>query len=160
MKHRPITYAVLAVAAAIGLIAGFFYAIKPASKPAPGQMRQMKSMPAELDLSTEKPSDGKAFAVSVESNLDPVTLNKIHSWTVEVKTPGGKPVEDARITVQGGMPMHQHGLPTAPRVTKNLGQGRYLVEGMKFSMSGWWELIVRIEAGASKDSATFNLILK
>ena len=60
----------------------------------------------------------------------------------------------------GGMPMHKHGLPTAPRMTKGLGQGSYLIEGMKFSMAGWWEIIIEVGQGFDQDKATFNLILR
>ena len=34
------------------------------------------------------------------------------------------------------MPEHNHGFPTAPRVTENLGEGDYLLEGMRFNMGG------------------------
>ena len=44
----------------------------------------------------------------------------------------------AAITVDGGMPQHGHGFPTRPRVTRDLDDGTYLLEGMKFSMTGWW----------------------
>ncbi len=60
----------------------------------------------------------------------------------------------------GGMPQHGHGLPTKPRITKNLGDGKYLVEGMRFSMNGWWEIKFDIDSGNRKDSVTFNLVLK
>ena len=36
------------------------------------------------------------------------------------------------------MPEHGHGFPTVPEVTEYLGDGKYLVEGLKFSMPGWW----------------------
>ncbi|MFL5520717.1 MAG: FixH family protein [Gemmatimonadales bacterium] len=69
----------------------------------------------------------------------------------------GKPVDGAVITVDGGMPQHGHGLPTAPRVTRALGDGRYQVDGLKFSMGGWWELRFGITTSAGADSVTFNL---
>ena len=114
----------------------------------------------ELDLSTTRPSSFKKFIVSVTSSLTPIAINKIHSWEIRVKTPDGRPVNDATITINGGMPMNQHGMPTAPRVTKILGQGRYLLEGMKFSMTGWWELIFQIDAKSFQDNVTFNLMLR
>ncbi len=72
----------------------------------------------------------------------------------------GKPVTDAKITVSGIMPEHGHGMPTKPEVTKNFGDGTYLVEGMEFSMPGWWLMTVSVDEGGKTDKATFNLMLK
>jgi hypothetical protein len=58
------------------------------------------------------------------------------------------------------MPQHGHGLPTSPQVTQNLGNGDYLVEGMKFQMPGWWEVRFNILAGGQSDAITFNLTLE
>lgn len=57
------------------------------------------------------------------------------------------------------MPRHLHGLPTAPAVTQALGDGRFLIEGMKFNMPGWWEIELHIDGPAGADTATFNLVL-
>jgi hypothetical protein len=76
-----------------------------------------------------------------------------------LKTPEGKPIEDARVAIDGGMPDHNHGLPTSPTVTGHLGDGRYRIEGVKFTMSGWWELRFKIVAAAGTDDVTFNLVL-
>lgn len=73
--------------------------------------------------------------------------------------PSGQPVTGAQIAVDGGMPQHFHGFPTKPRVTKELGDGRYLMEGVKFSMNGWWEIKLRIAAVEGTDKVTFNVVL-
>lgn len=57
------------------------------------------------------------------------------------------------------MPEHGHGLPTAPAVTQRLGDGSYLIEGMKFNMRGWWEINLCIKAPPGSDCVTFNLVL-
>jgi hypothetical protein len=57
------------------------------------------------------------------------------------------------------MPQHGHGLPTKPQVTKELEDGTYLLEGMKFSMTGWWEIKLAIEAAEGADKVTFNTIV-
>jgi hypothetical protein len=59
--------------------------------------------------------------------------------------------------VDGGMPQHGHGLPTNPEVTEYLGNGDYLVEGMRFQMTGFWEVRFVINSGENSDSITFNL---
>ncbi len=56
------------------------------------------------------------------------------------------------------VPEHEHGLPTLPQV-KNLGGGRYLIEGLKFHMPGSWIVALRIKSGGVTDSVRFELAL-
>lgn len=125
-----------------------------------GHEHKMVRAPADLDLSRSVLSDKKIFAVSYQSRPDPVPVNKLHVWTLTLKTADGKPVENAMISLDGDMPEHGHGLPTQPEVTEHLGSGSYLVEGLKFSMPGWWVMKFIIKAQQKEDSVTFNLLLK
>jgi hypothetical protein len=120
----------------------------------------MQDIPADLDTSTARTSEQESYQVSLTSNLDPVVINQIHSWTLAVETPEGQPVENAEITVDGGMPQHEHGLPTSPQVTQELGGGEYLVEGVKFNMAGWWEMRFDIAANGQSDSVSFNVVVQ
>lgn len=116
------------------------------------------SMPANaLDPQT---TENGLFTVSAVSHLDPVVINETHTWTLHIETADGEPVTDAEIAVDGGMPAHNHGFPTAPRVTENLGDGDYLLEGMRFNMGGMWVLTLEIRAGDQNDSLTFEFELK
>jgi hypothetical protein len=117
-------------------------------------------IPADLDTSTTRLSEGGSYQVSLASNLDPLDINQIHSWTLTVESPEGQPIENAEITVDGGMPHHDHGFPTSPQVTQELGDGEYLVEGVKFNMAGWWEMSFDIAADGQSDSVTFNVVLQ
>jgi hypothetical protein len=119
----------------------------------------MAGVPEDLDTSTTRMTEQGAFQVSVSSNLDPPDINEIHSWTIHLETPDGQAVENAQIAVDGGMPQHNHGFPTAPEVTEELGGGDYLLEGVKFNMAGWWELKLAVSAGDQTDDVTFNLVL-
>jgi hypothetical protein len=121
---------------------------------------RMNYVPADLDLATTRLSNAGAYRASYAPRRGPIVINQIHSWTLHVATPEGKPVTDAAITVDGDMPQHGHGLPTRPQVTKNLGNGDYLVEGMKFQMGGWWVVDFTIDAGGKRDTVRFNMILK
>jgi cytochrome c peroxidase len=58
------------------------------------------------------------------------------------------------------MPAHNHGFPTEPRVTKHVGFGTYLIEGIKFNMAGWWEFVFDIRAGSVTDRARFNVVVE
>jgi hypothetical protein len=99
------------------------------------------------------------YRVSYKSQLDPIEINKIMSWVLHVETADGRPVEKAAITVDGGMPAHNHGLPTRPSVTKNMGDGNYLVEGMRFHMLGDWVINITIDASPGHDVCTIALKL-
>lgn len=104
-------------------------------------------------------SNNGLFKGSVTSEVEPVVINKLHSWTLFVTTADGKPVEDATITVSGTMPAHAHGMPTSPQVTANLGGGNYKVEGMQFQMGGDWEVVFNVTSGAQKDDIVFKFKL-
>ncbi len=103
-------------------------------------------------------SEKKLYRVTYASSLEPVPMLAVHSWTVTVVDADGRPVDDARLTVLGGMPAHAHGLPTTPTV-RALGDGRYLVEGLKFHMPGAWIVAFRISAKPGIDSVSFALDL-
>jgi len=127
-----------------------------------GRMESMhgnSAAPSELDYSAERTTENGVFKVSYSSDEN-IVINKMHTWTLHVETVDGQPVENAVITVDGGMPQHGHGLPTAPQVTEYLGNGDYLVEGLKFQMGGWWEVRFNITAGDVTDTITFNLTLE
>jgi hypothetical protein len=116
--------------------------------------------PADLDVSLKRPTEEGRFVVALQPPSTAPAINQIHSWTINVATPNGAPVRQARIAVDGGMPQHGHGLPTRPRVTRELGDGAYLMEGMKFSMTGWWEIKLAIDAPEGADKVTFNTVVQ
>jgi hypothetical protein len=57
------------------------------------------------------------------------------------------------------MPLHNHGLPTAPQMTTSLGNGSYRVEGMRFHMNGDWELLVTVDVAGRRDTVIIPLTL-
>ncbi len=80
------------------------------------------------------------------------------SWLIRVTTADGNAVDDASINVMGGMPEHGHGLPSQPAVSRAQAPGEYRVEGLSFSMPGWWEVSFYIARQHLDDTVTFNLI--
>ncbi len=117
-------------------------------------------VPANLDYATTRLSENGLFKVSYTASTGAVPVNQLHQWTLHIETAEGQPVENATINVDGDMPQHGHGLPTQPRVTKNLGNGDYLVDGMKFQMGGWWVMDFNIIANDQTDAVHFNMMLK
>lgn len=120
----------------------------------------MNAVPSDLDTSTTQRTENGVFNVSYTASTDTVPVNQMHEWTLHVETADGQPVEDATIRVDGDMPQHGHGLPTRPQVTKYLGNGDYLVEGMKFQMAGWWVMDFTITANGQTDAVRFNMQLQ
>lgn len=121
--------------------------------------KMMQPPPADLDLSLNKQTDRGLYMASVEPSLSPIVVGTMHGWVIHINTRDGKPVDQARIAVDGGMPQHGHGLPTEPEVSADLGDGRYQVEGMKFNMPGWWVVNLSVEGPDGSDTVTFNLVL-
>ena len=136
----------LGLAALLAGILAIVYLTAPQSAPGP-------------DVSRSKKTANGLFVASFQPERGVIKQGELQSWLLTLKTVKGDPVEGAAISVSGGMPQHNHGLPTSPEVTQHLGEGRYRIEGMKFSMSGWWELKFDISSADGSDSATFNLVL-
>ncbi len=101
----------------------------------------------------------KRIQISYQSALQPIAINKMHHWVIEIKTLDGLAIEDANVQVTGGMPAHNHGLPTSPRVTEHLGEGRYRVDGMRFHMNGQWEIRISVKRDGLDELVTIPLVL-
>jgi len=123
-----------------------------------GCMLFMKA-PKDLDYSRTRTSEAGHYRATIHPQGDSIPQGRLHRWTLHLETASGTPVDSATLLVDGGMPQHGHGLPTKPRVTRDLGNGDHLVEGMKFNMGGWWVVKFRVAAAPGRDSVVFNLKL-
>ncbi|MBC7604886.1 MAG: FixH family protein [Ramlibacter sp.] len=115
--------------------------------------------PPTLDLALEHTTAQGRYVVTLVAPQETPAINQIHAWKVKVASPEGKPVTAAQIAVDGGMPQHGHGLPTQPLVRRQVAEGTYLIEGMKFSMTGWWEVKLALDAPQGPDKVTFNVVV-
>lgn len=70
----------------------------------------------------------------------PIILNKIHSWVIHIDDTTGQPVQGLEFQIKGGMPAHQHGLPTQPELITEPKPGEYIIDGVKFNMYGTWRI--------------------
>ena len=147
-KSKLIKFAVLTPIIVMGLVACAHVAMMKASPKPPA---------SEFGYGPRKTAGAK-YVVTIEETA-PFKKGKLLSTTIAVRDANGKAVDNAEIAIDGGMPQHGHGLPTKPRVAKQLGDGRYMIDGLKFNMGGWWELKFAITNGATTDSVTFNLEL-
>ncbi|HEX7705239.1 MAG TPA: FixH family protein [Thermoanaerobaculia bacterium] len=116
-----------------------------------------KPASSEFGLGPRNSSAGLYTAVlQPTESLRPRKLQTVQVTLTDAK---GQSVDGAVITIDGGMPQHGHGLPTQPRVTKALGNGEYVIEGVRFNMGGWWEFKLAIAGKEGADTVTFNLAL-
>lgn len=105
-------------------------------------------------------SESGNIKLSFSSVVEPLPLNQIHEWILHLETPAGMPVENVLVRMAGGMPTHNHGLPTEPVVTQYLGNGDYRVEGVRFHMQGDWVMKVSITlANNQQDTVLIALTL-
>ena len=87
-----------------------------------------------------------------------IPMRRLHSWYLHIEDTLGTPVSGARIHIDGGMPAHGHGLPTVPKANVLPGEGDYIVEGMKFTMGGEWQLrLAIVHHRADRVSIMFTL---
>ncbi len=103
-----------------------------------------------------KPTEQGHFRISIQSQVSPIPLNQPHAWVVHIESPDGTPVQPKRILLGGGMPQHGHGFPTQPSITRYLGEGDWLIEGMQFNMAGQWQVRFELLDDNGWDRATFN----
>jgi hypothetical protein len=113
--------------------------------------------PSEFGLGPRLSAGGR-YVATLESGK-PLRPRQMPTVRVVVRAADGRAIDEAQISIDGGMPQHGHGLPTRPRVTRNLGDGTYEIEGVRFNMGGWWEFKVAIAGSQGADTVTFNLDL-
>jgi YtkA-like protein len=103
-------------------------------------------------------SAGGRYVATLEPGK-PLRPRQMQTVRVVVRDADGRAIDEAQISIDGGMPQHGHGLPTRPRVTRSLGDGLYEIEGVRFNMGGWWEFKLAIAGSRGADTVTFNLDL-
>lgn len=97
------------------------------------------------------------YLVSVEFMQTPVKVGRNSmKLTIYDKRSKGPVQKMLDIEVVPWMPKHEHSTTEIP-VVKEQGNGEYLVEKLNFSMSGDWEVYIKIKRGRSEDTAVFNV---
>jgi hypothetical protein len=123
-----------------------------------GKGRGRGDRPAESEFGAGPRTSAQGLYIARLEGASDLKARKMYTLQVTVLDgASGQAVTEAAIAVDGGMPQHGHGLPTRPRVTRNLGNGSYEISGLRFNMGGWWELKLTITTPAGTDTVTFNL---
>ena len=99
------------------------------------------------------------YQATLESKKQPIPIGEFHQWLVHIETKSGEIFQPQQLVIQGGMPGHGHGFPVEPEISKYLGNGDYLIEGMKFSMSGEWQISFGVLGPSGWDTIRFDLDL-
>lgn len=117
----------------------------------------VSNVAAESDVLLHGNTQPEGLQVSMYSEQLPLTINRMHRWVIRLHDSTNGPVSGAAITVDGGMPAHDHGLPTSPQVSEAEEAGEYWLDGMRFHMNGEWTLQLLIEHQGRRYRASFAL---
>jgi hypothetical protein len=131
-----------------------------ATAPAPPAERAWGGPAAEPAWGGRAVSDsGRLEGRIYPESGDRIEVGAFQTWVVELREVRGAGVAGAAISIAGGMPAHGHGLPTQPRVTEEIGGGRYRIEGIKLNMAGAWVIEVLVATPALRDRVRFDLAI-
>ncbi len=126
------------------------------SQSAAGDAPAAASQPRALEGLT----DAGSYRVRARPAVEPLTLHRMHDWIVGIELVGTASEIPTVVEFDGGMPAHRHGFVTRPRVTRNLGGGEFLVEGVKFHMPGEWVIQVTVTHRAGSEQVTLPLVVE
>lgn len=127
------------------------YFERDAGKSPDNSAPQQASTHWEVSQLTEK----EIFNVTFSCRKKPY-IGEFQSCYLQIKQQG-KDVFDAKISIDGGMKMHGHGLPTSPTISPIDATGKYQIEGLEFSMPGEWIIGFRVVANQQTDQIIFKL---
>ena len=104
--------------------------------------------------------DGQ-YLVRVATAPDPIPFNLPFQLRVTVLDGEDRttPLAGSTVAVAGWMPDHGHGMTRFPRV-EAVDDGRFLVHGMLFHMSGLWEIQVDVIHAGLSSRADFEVELE
>jgi hypothetical protein len=116
-----------------------------------------KSQPDTSLWQLTQTSDQGAYQAEL-SCTSPPGVGKFEGCSLHLESPQTLP-NDLKIAVDGGMPSHGHGLPTAPQAVATATADVYRIEGLKYSMPGEWVLGFLLHTGAQQDRIIFKFTI-
>jgi len=84
-------------------------------------------------------TSSKALYQATVTCAAPPSVGTFQECRLKVDSPQALPT-DLVIAVDGGMPSHGHGLPTAPQAIPTGNPSEFRIDGLKYSMLGEWVL--------------------
>jgi hypothetical protein len=119
------------------------------------QAQDQAPKPAEAAWERTQPSDQGLYKVQLICRQLP-SVGPFQDCQIDLKDAQGQAVTEAKISIDGGMPSHGHGLPTAPVVSPIDGQGHYRIDGLQYNMPGPWLLGFLIKTASGQDKVVFK----
>ncbi|WP_308916682.1 FixH family protein [Jannaschia sp. LMIT008] len=101
--------------------------------------------------------DGR-YRVVLSGDLADAPIGPFLEYDFALTDARGVRVDGAVVTIDGGMRHHGHGLPTTPQV-EALGDGRYRIVGLRFSMPGAWHIVLTVRTEEGMDRAEIEFVL-
>ncbi len=130
----------------------------PAATPASGPESAPVGGPESAAASLPGPTrlDGQGERGLYAFKLTPMPAEPVMGQIFQIETRvtdarTNAPILGATFKLDATMPQHRHGMMTEA-VHKELGEGRYLSEGLKLHMPGAWEIRVDVDAKAGHDT--------
>ncbi len=111
--------------------------------------------------STPLPKIGNGlFTIRIVSDPSALKIQRLEAIIVEIRRANGRPVNDANVAVAVRARDVERRMQTAPRITRNLGLGKYRVEGLRFTMHGSWLLEFEVTSQSQTDKTLLEVLLK
>jgi len=132
-----------------------------AAAPKATEITKSKAIQANLqNLAKRVATESGAYLVKLRPREDRFVIGESQAWIASITDAQGIAFTPSVLYLDGGMPGHGHGLPSAPRFTQHLGGADYLLEGMTLNMPGDWRFVVTVGGAAGTDSAVFDLNIR
>ena len=102
-------------------------------------------------------TDKKMFSATFSCEKKP-RIGEFKVCHLQLKR-GDENMSDAKVSIDGGMESHGHGLPTQPQIIATEVPGQYKIEGLKFTMPGEWMVGFKVLTKEQSDQVVFKFII-
>lgn len=102
-------------------------------------------------------SDKAKFTATFRLVNGETRVGHFQEWLLTLVDQQNDSVFPAQIKIDGGMPSHGYDLPTQPRVTEYAGEGKYVIEGLKFNITGEWLMVFDVTSTEDRDKIRFTI---
>ncbi len=128
---------------------------KTAVQTSPPTVSKSAKTPHQWKMSQN--TDKKMFATIFSCEKKP-RIGEFKVCNIQLKR-GNENVTDAKISIDGGMQSHGHGLPTQPQISATEVPGQYKIEGLKFTMPGEWIVGFKVLSKEQSDQVVFKFVI-
>lgn len=113
---------------------------------------------ATIQWQASQVSENGLYRAQMDCDTMPET-GPFQNCTVSFTDAEGSTITPETLLIDGGMPLHGHGLPTSPVLTPLNKAGTYRIDGLKYNMSGAWLLGFKIKAAKGEGKIIFDFVI-